>query len=107
MDYTRNFGTPHETLAPRMLCQDATNSSEHWRQHSRTYHPLTERQFGNTYRVGEKVKLRLRTHNGTGFINATVVHASQYIYAQQFLGSYNLGDTFNGAPFTHVLVLDH
>jgi hypothetical protein len=107
MDYTHNFGTQHETAAPRMLYQDATNSSEHWRQHSRTYHPLTERQFENGYRVGEKVKVRVRRHNGTVFINATIVHASQYHYAQQVLGSYNLGDTFNGARFTDVLVLDH
>lgn len=107
MDYTRNFGTQHETAAPRMLYQDATNSSEHWRQHSRTFHPLTERQFENGYRVGEKVKVRVRTHTGTVFINATIVNAGKYHAAQQYLGSYNLCDTFNGAPFTHVLVLDH
>ena len=107
MDYTRNFGTQYETAAPRMLHQDATNSSEHWRQHSRTYHPLTERQFENEYRLGEKVKVRVRTHTGTVFINATVVNSDKYHAAQKFLGSYNLGDTFNGAPFTHVLVLDH
>jgi hypothetical protein len=107
MDYTRNFGTQHETAAPRMLYQDATNSSEHWRQHSRTFHPLTERQFENGYRVGEKVKVRVRTHTGTVFINATIVHITQYHYAKQVLGSYNVGDTFNGAQFTHVLVLEH
>jgi hypothetical protein len=107
MDYTQNFGAQHENVAPRMLYQDARNSSEHWRQHSRTYHPLTERQFENGYRVGEKVKVRVRTHNGTVFINATIAHITQYHYVKQVLGSYNLDDSFNGAPFTHALVLEH
>jgi hypothetical protein len=107
MDYTRNFGTQHDTVAPRMLHQDATDTSGHWRQDSRTYHPLTERQFESGYRVGEKVKVRVRNHNGTVFINATIAHVTQYHYAQQVLGSYNMADTFQGAPFTHVLVLQH
>ena len=107
MDYTRNFGTQHETLAPRMLCQDATNSSEHWRPSNRTLHPLTQRQFENGYKKGDDVTLRLDTHTGRVFIETIVLSVLSYHTAQQVLGSYNADDTFNGAPFTHVLVLDH
>ena len=107
MDYTRNFGTQHENVARRIVYQDARNSSPYWRPANRTFHPLTQRQFENGYKKGDDVTLRLDTHTGRVFIETIVLRVLSYHTAQQVLGSYNADDTFNGAPFTHVLVLDH
>lgn len=107
MDYTQNFGAQHENVVRKIVYQDARNSSPYWRTPNRKFHPLTQRQFENGYKKRDNVTLRLDNHDGRVFIDTIVVNIVSYNTVQQVLGSYNLDDSFNGAPFTHVLVLEH
>ena len=95
--------TQHETAAHIRLDQDA-HSSQHWRQEERIFHPLTQQEVAN-FRVGDNVTVQLLDESSNQYINATTVNIIQYDTVKQVLGSYNIDDTFNGAPFTHVLVL--
>ena len=105
MDYTRNFGV--EPLLPQLIYQDTRNSSSHWRNDVRVWHPLTEHQFGNRFRVGDKVKMRLLYDNNDRiYLNLTIVNIIGYQNTKQVLGSYNEGDAFKGSPFTRVLILE-
>ena len=85
--------------------QDTRNSSPIWRQRNRIFHPLTEGQFGNRFRVGDRVTMRLINPNNKNYIDATIVGITSYHSAQTFLGSYNIDNTFAYAPFTRVLIL--
>jgi hypothetical protein len=106
MDYTRNFGAP--APAPLLpVYQDTRNSSPHWRQAVRVYHPLNCRQFGNRFRVGDSVRMRvLYPNNGRVYTNLNIVNIIPYEFANLTLGSYNGDDAFKGEPFAHVLVLE-
>ena len=105
MDYTRNFDV--EPLLPQLIYQDTRDSSGHWRNDVRVWHPLTERQFGNRFRVGDRVRMRLLYGNGDRtYINLTIVNIIGYQNTKQVLGSYNEGDAFKGTPFTRVLILE-
>jgi hypothetical protein len=110
VDFTRNFGVqpePQPEPQPRMVYQDARNTSSHWRNDIRMWHPLTENQFGNNFRVGDRVKMRLLyDNNDKMYLNLTIVNIIGYQITKQVLGSYNEGDAFKGSPFTHVLVLE-
>jgi len=110
VDFTRNFGVqpePQPEPQPRMVYQDTRNTSSHWRNDIRMWHPLTENQFGNNFRVGDKVKMRLLFHNkDKTYINLTIVNIMSYQATQAVLGSYNADDAFNGDAFTRVLVLE-
>jgi len=96
----------NETVKVRRVYQDTRNTSSEWRQRNRIFHPLTERQFGNRFRVGDRVTMRLINPNNKIYIDATIVGIVLYDNAQALLNSYNIDDTFAGAPFTRVLVLD-
>lgn len=95
----------NETVKIRRVYQDTRNSSQHWRQRNRIFHPLTERQFGNRFRVGDRVTMRLINPNNKIYIDATILAITSYNTAQTFLDSYNIDNTFAWAPFTRVLVL--
>ena len=108
MDFTRNFtGTGTAPAPPQPLYQDARDSSPHWRPPLRVYHPLIWRQFGNKFRVGDSVRMRvLYSNNGRVYTNLNIVNILPYESAKLTLGSYNGDDAFKGEPFTHVLVLE-
>ena len=103
MNYINNIGV--QPVRPVPVYQDARNSSQHWRQHDRILHPVTHWQFGNKFRVGDRVRMRLITSSSMKYADFTIVKIVSYHTAKQYLGSYNADDGFNGAPFTHVLVL--
>ena len=100
MDFT-------ETIQTRCIYQDTRHSSSVWRQRACIWHPLTQRQFGNSTRfnVGDKVTMRIITPTRKYFISCTIVGIIPYYTAEQFLGSYTIDNTFKEIPFTHVLVL--
>lgn len=50
--------------------------------------------------------MRLINPNNKIYIDATIVGIVLYDNAHALLNSYNIDDTFAGAPFTRVLVLD-
>ena len=107
MDFTHDFGAEAETVSSHLVYQDTRDSSGHWRNDVRVWHPLTEKQFGKKFRVGDRVLMRLLyDNNDTTYINLTVVHIMSYETTKQVLGSYNEGDAFKGAAFTHVLILE-
>jgi hypothetical protein len=107
MDFTHDFGAEAEAVPSHLVYQDTRDSSSHWRNDVRVWHPLTEKQFGKKFRVGDRVLMRLLYDNDdTTYINLTVVHIMSYETTKQVLGSYNEGDAFKGSPFTHVLVLE-
>uniref|UniRef100_A0A6C0ANF1 Uncharacterized protein n=1 Tax=viral metagenome TaxID=1070528 RepID=A0A6C0ANF1_9ZZZZ len=106
MDFTHNFGAQPQPVQLQMVYQDTRDSSPHWRQDIRVFHPLTEQQFGNRFRVGDRVRMRLTYPNSKMYITPTIVNIVPYYTAQQILGSYNMGDAFKGVPFTRVLVLE-
>jgi hypothetical protein len=82
--------------------QDTRNSSKFWRQNDRVFHPLTEAQFENGFKVGDMITMELVTPTDTLCADYTVAHITSYENAQAWMGSYS---TVMGAPFTHVLVL--
>jgi len=106
MDFTHNFGAQPEEVQPQRIYQDTRNSSPHWRQDIRIFHPLTEQQFANRFRQGDRVRMRLTYPNSKMFITPRIVTIVSYNTAQQVLGSYNVDNAFKGVPFTRVLVLD-
>ena len=85
--------------------QDTRNSSPIWRQNDRIFHPLTEAQFENKFKVGDRVTMELDTPTDTIFTDYTVAHIALYKDAEAWMGSYNIDNTFMGTPFTRVLVL--
>ena len=95
----------NEAVKVRRVYQDTRNTSPHWRQRNRIFHPLTERQFGNRFRVGDRVTMRIINPNNKKYINGTIVRILPYDTTQQWLGSYNIDSAFNDVPFTRVLVL--
>ena len=104
MDYTRNFG-----FHPRHqdVYQDTRDSSPYWHNGNRIWHPLLYRQYANKFRVGDRVRMRMINHNNTKlYATIAITQIIQYEDVKAVLGSYNRDDTFNGEPFTHVLVLE-
>ena len=108
MDYTRNFTAPAAVPAPPLpVYQDARNSSPHWRPPLRVYHPLICRQFGNRFRLGDRVRMRIvEPNNDKLYATLNIVNIIPYETAKATLGSYNEDDAFKGEPFTRVLVLE-
>ena len=109
MDYTRNFGAAPAPapVQPLPVYQDARNSSPHWRPPLRVYHPLNGRQFGNRFRVGDRVRMRIiQPNNGKLYTTLNIVNIVPYEAVKFVLGSYNSDDAFKGEPFTHVLILE-
>ena len=104
MNFINNIGVQHQPVRHIRVYQDARDSSQHWRQQERIFHPLTQWQFGN-FRVGERVRMRLITPTGTTYADLTIVKIVPYHTARQYLGPYNASDTFKNNPFTHVLML--
>ncbi len=49
----------NEIVYTRKLYQDVRNSSSWWRSDNRIFNPLTEGQFRNRFRLGDRVTLRL------------------------------------------------
>lgn len=94
-----------EAVNVRRVYQDTRNSSAGWRQNNRIFHPLTQRQFGNRFRIAHKLTMRLTNPINKISINGTIERIIPYDIVQAALGSYNIDDTFGGAPFTHVLVI--
>jgi hypothetical protein len=89
----------------RRIYQDTRNTSSNWRQNNRIFHPLTQRQFGNRFRVGNRVTMRLIYPPNKMYINGAIERIIPYPIAQAWVGSYNIDDTFANEPFTHVLVI--
>uniref|UniRef100_A0A6C0ANG7 Uncharacterized protein n=1 Tax=viral metagenome TaxID=1070528 RepID=A0A6C0ANG7_9ZZZZ len=109
MDFTRNFGALAAHLQPKPIYQDTSDTSSHYRNDLRIWHPLTEHQFGNGFRVGDRVMMLLSYDNNdtkSKYVNLTVVHIITYETTRSVLGSYNADDAFKGVPFTRVLVLE-
>jgi len=100
-----NAGAEHVPLGTKNLYQDTRNTSSHWRQQDRILHPLTERQFGNRFRVGDRVRMQVRTRTSKIYITLRIVQIMTYNSVKQCLGSYNADDTFKRVPFHHILVL--
>lgn len=94
-----------ETDNPRVVYQDMRNTSPYWRMDRRIIHPLTERQFGKRFRVGDKIKMRLTNPNNKMYITATIEAIMPYQFAHDSLGAYNRDSTFKNRPFTRVLIL--
>ena len=94
-----------EAVNVRRVYQDTRNTSSEWRQNNCIFHPLTQHQFGNRFRVADKVTMRLTNPINKLYINGTIERIIPYHIVQAPLGSYNIDDTFAGAPFTHVLVI--
>ena len=95
----------NETVKLRQLYQNAQDTSPHWRQGNRIYHPLTERQFKNKFKVGDRVTMRLIDPTKKTYITAIIVNIIRYDTCVQFIGQYNIDSAFNQVPFTHALVL--
>ena len=108
MDVIRNFGQA-EQMQPQMIYHDTRQSSIYWYHEARIFHPMTERQFGNKFRVGDRVKVQVIYDNNKEkyinldkmYINLTIAHITTYEEAKTWLGSYNIDDAF-----TRVLVLE-
>jgi len=90
---------------PRKVYQDTRNSNPLWRQADRMFHPLTEGQFRNRFRVGDRVTIRIKTHNRKTYISGLIKHILTYDFVWAALGQYNIDNSFNTIPFTRVLVL--
>ena len=106
MNFMNNFDAQPEAVQPKRLYQNTTDTSQHWRMQSRIVHPLTKHQFGNTFRVGDRVRMRFLSTNGVNFEDFSILNIIKYETAKQVLGSYNIDDSFRGVPFTHTLVLE-
>ena len=105
MEAILNGGAEHVPLGTKNLYQDTRNTSSHWRQQDRILHPLTERQFRNRFRVGDRVRMQIRTRTSKIYITLNIVQITTYNTGKQWLDSYNADDTFKGVPFHHILVL--
>ena len=106
MNFMNNFDARPQVVQPKKIYQDSTNSSQHWRTETRVWHPLTKHQYGNTFRAGDKVRMRLVSPEGVNFEDFTILNITKYETAKEWLGSYNSNDSFHGVPFTHTLVLE-
>ena len=95
----------NETVKLRRVYQDTRNTSPHWRTNNRIWHPLTEDQFGNRFRIGDRVTMRVINNTNKMYIDATILQIVPYDMTKQWIGSYNIDDSFNHAPFTHVIAL--
>lgn len=96
----------NDAVQLRRVYQDTRNSSSIWRQRTRIFHPLTERQFANRFGQGDRVTMRIINPTNKKYINGTIVTILPYDTTQQCLGSYNIDSSFNDVPFTRVLVLE-
>lgn len=96
----------NEIVYPRKVYQDIRNSSQHWRKANRIFQPLTEDQFRNRFRVGDRVTIRLNNHNRKKYISGLIRNILPYDMAEEWLGAYNIDSAFNTIPFSRVLVLD-
>ena len=107
MDFQHNFG-PHVDAQPKRVFQDENGTSQYWRSLGRIYHPVTENQMiDNNFNVKDILRMRItHTNNTRTLMYLNIVNIIQYRVAKQVLGSYNANDSFKGAPFTHVLVLE-
>jgi len=105
METILNGDAEYVPLGTKNIYQDARNTSSHWRQQDRILHPLTERQFGNRFRVGDRVRMQLRTRTSKIYITLNIAQITTYDTAKQWLHSYNADNTFKGVPFTQTLVL--
>jgi len=108
MDFQHNFGDQDDNAQPKRVFQNEASSSKHWRSDTRIYHPVTENQMTeNNFKVGDHVRMRI-THidNTRTVMYLNIVNIIRYGVAQQVLGSYNANNSFRGAPFTRVLVLE-
>jgi len=104
MDTVAN--TEHLPLSTKIVYQNISrNTSRLWRQQDRIMHPLTEQQFDNRFRVGDRVMMRILNPTSKVYVNFTIAHIATYNSAKAFLGPYNRSDTFKGFPFTQALVL--
>lgn len=90
----------------RVVYHDTRNTSPDWHQRNRMVHPLTEHQFGNNFRVGDRVTMQIVDPIRTRYISAIIVAITSYDTAQAVLGPYNRDSTSDGAPFTRAIVLD-
>jgi len=96
----------NEIFYPRkVVYQDTINSNPHWRQTDRIFQPMTEYQFRNRFRVGDRVTVRLKNHNRKMYISARIVNILAYDTAVAWLYAYNIDSAYNTIPFTRVLVL--
>lgn len=95
-----------EINPPKPIYQDMRDSSSVWRTERRVFHPVNASQMAsNSFKPGDKVRLRLTTSTSRDYFDLTVLNISDYNNAKTFLGSYNASDSFNGEKFTHVLIL--
>jgi len=95
----------HLPLSTKIVYQKTRSTSHLWRQQDRIIHPLTEQQFENRFRVGDRVMMRILNPTTKVYVNFTIAHIATYNSAKAFLGPYNRSDTFKGFPFTQALVL--
>jgi hypothetical protein len=95
----------NEAVKISRIYQDTRNTSSNWRQNNRVFHPLTQRQFGNRFRVGNRVTMRIINTINKMYINGAIESIIPYHIAQAVVGSYNIDDTFANDPFAHVLVI--
>ena len=98
----------NEIVYTRKVYQDTRYSSTHWRQANRIFHPLTEGQYMDRFRVGDRVTMRLRLNNPNRkmYISGLITNILPYDMTETHLGAYNIDSAFNTIPFTRVLVLD-
>ena len=97
----------NEIVYPRkVVYQDTTHSNPHWRHANRIFQPLTEGQFRNRFRVGDRVTIRLKNHNRKMYISGLIANILPYDMAAASLGTYNIDSAFNIIPYTRVLILD-
>jgi len=97
----------NEIVYPRkVVYQDTIHTNPHWRQANRIFQPLTEGQFRNRFRVGDRVTIRLKNHNRKMYISGLIANILAYDTAVAWLDPYNIDSAFNTIPFTRVLILD-
>ncbi len=96
----------NEIVYPRkVVYQDTIHSNPHWRQANRIFQPLTEGQFRNRFRVGDRVTIRLKNHNRKMYISGLIANILPYDMAVAWLYAYNIDSAFNTIPYTRVLIL--
>lgn len=96
----------NEIVYPRkVVYQDTIHSNPHWRQANRIFQPLTEGQFRNRFRVGDRVTIRLKNHNRKIYISGLIANILAYDTAVAWLDAYNIDSAFNTIPYTRVLIL--
>jgi len=95
----------NEIIYPRKVYQDTRNSNPLWRQPDLIMQPLTEGQYRDRFRVGERVTIRIKNHNRKMYLSGLIKHILPYDITWEALGQYNIDNTLNTIPFTRVLVL--